>query len=123
MPTIVCWRYDANALGVIDGAPYRFIASRSLGSPGPKRWTSAGSPRYRPCTWPTITGTATPALADRPARLNARVKENAVVLMVALASSMGADGSNATSPKLKLLTTVAMFNPLGIGQYAPGSSS
>ena len=43
-------------------------------------------------------------------------EENAVVLMVALASSMGADGSNATSPKLKLLTTVAIFNPLGIGQ-------
>src|SRR6476620_10965815 len=91
MPTIVCWRYDANAFGVIDGAPYRFIASRSLGSPGPKRSTSAGSPRYRPCTWPTITGTETPALAERPARLNARVKENAVVLMVALASWMGAD--------------------------------
>jgi hypothetical protein len=51
------------------------------------------------------------------------VNENAVVLILALPSSMGADGSNARSPELKLLTTVTMFNPVGIGQYAPGSSS
>src|SRR4029079_11518325 len=36
---------------------------------------------------------------------------------------MGAAGSNATSPQLKLFTTVAMFSPEGSGQYAPGSSS
>src|SRR6185436_4115110 len=65
----------------------------------------------------------TPALADRPARLNVRVIANAVVLILALASSIGAAGSNARSPKLKLLTAVTMFNPLGRGQYAPGSSS
>ncbi len=68
-------------------------------------------------------GTTTPALADRPARLNALVYMRAVVLIRALASSMGAAGSNARSPQLKLLTTVAMFIPVGMGQYAPGSSS
>ena len=36
---------------------------------------------------------------------------------------MGAAGSKATSPKLKLFDTVKMFNPAGSGQYAPGSSS
>jgi hypothetical protein len=44
------------------------------------------------------------------------VNANAVVLMVALASSIGAAGSNATSPMLRLLTTVRMFRPAGIGQ-------
>ena len=48
---------------------------------------------------------------------------NAMVLIRALASSMGAAGSNATSPQLKVLTAVTMFNPVGMGQYAPGSSS
>jgi hypothetical protein len=68
-------------------------------------------------------GTATLALADRPARLKARVNANADVLMVAEASSIGADGSKATSPQLVVLATVTMFRPAGIGQYAPGSSS
>ena len=35
----------------------------------------------------------------------------------------GAAGSNARSPQLKLFTTVTMFKPAGMGQYAPGSSS
>src|SRR5687767_2805919 len=68
-------------------------------------------------------GTTAPTFADRPARRNARVNASAVVLIVALASSIGPEGSNATSPQLVLLTTVTMFNPAGIGQYAPGSSS
>ena len=55
-------------------------------------------------------------LADRPARLNARVNANAVVLILALASSMGADGSKAESPQLKLLAVVKMLSPLGMGQ-------
>ena len=62
-------------------------------------------------------------MADRPARLNARVNASAVVLICALASSIGADGSKARSPKLKLLAMVTMLKPVGIGQYAPGSSS
>ena len=56
------------------------------------------------------------AWADRPARLNARVNASAVVLILALASSIGADGSNARSPQLKLLAVVKMFSPLGMGQ-------
>ena len=66
--------------------------------------------------WPATTGNAMPAFADRPARLNARVKEKAVLLIVALASSIGADGSKATSPQWRLSTTVTMFNPTGSGQ-------
>ena len=45
-----------------------------------------------------MTGTTTPALADRPARLNARVKTSGTVSIVAFASSMGAAGSNANLP-------------------------
>src|SRR5688572_5707166 len=71
---------------------------------------------------PTI-GTDTPRFAERPARPKARVSDSAVVLILALASSIGTAGSNATSPQLKLLTTVTMLSPFGSGQYAPGSSS
>src|SRR6185295_1160348 len=111
-PTMVLWRNAANSWGVMAGAPKRSVAKRSLGSAGPNRSTSAGEPKYKPSTFPTTTGTTSPTLADRPARPNARVYANAVVLIVALASSMGAEGSNAKSPQLRLLTTVTMLRPL-----------
>src|SRR5215218_1803524 len=99
------------------------MASLSLGSPSPNLLTWAGSPRYRPSKCPPTTGSTTPALADRPARLKDRVNANAVVLIAALPSSIGADGSNARSPQLKVFTAVTIFTPVAMGQYAPGSSS
>ena len=62
-------------------------------------------------------------MADRPARLKARVNANAVVLILALASSIGADGIEGRIAPMKVSMTVKMFNSFGIGQYAPGSSS
>ncbi len=62
-------------------------------------------------------------LAERPARLKARVNDSAVVLILAFALSIGADGSNARSPQLYTLEMVTMFSVTGMGQYAPGSSS
>ncbi len=115
-PTMVSWMYEANSRGVIAGAPYRFIASRTRGSPRPNRPVSAGAPRYIPSRCPPTTGSTSPALADRPARLNARVNATTVVLILALASSMGSAGSNARSPQLKLLTAVMMLMLLAIGQ-------
>src|SRR4030095_10483394 len=72
---------------------------------------------------PPTFGHTSPAFADRPARLNARVNANAVALIFAFASSIGATGSNATSPQLKPLMSVTRFRLAGRGQYAPGSSS
>src|SRR4051812_36859101 len=68
-------------------------------------------------------GSAAPTMAERPDRLKARVKETAVEVIVAVASSTGSAGSNVTSPQLTPPTAVKMFKPLGRGQYAPGSSS
>ena len=62
-------------------------------------------------------------MAERPARPKARVNEMAVVLILALALSIGADGSKARSPQLYALETVMTFRVTGMGQYAPGSSS
>jgi hypothetical protein len=62
-------------------------------------------------------------LADRPATLKARVNATAVVRIVAVALSTGSDGSKATSPQFTPAMTMTMLKPLGIGEYAPGSSS
>ena len=45
------------------------------------------------------------------------------MLILALALSIGADGSKARSPQLYALETVTTFRVTGMGQYAPGSSS
>ena len=100
------WRHRRRPVEVHRHPESRIAQSEPVDLRGFARGTDPRRDRRRPAA-------TTPALADRPARLNARVNENAVVLIVALASSMGAAGSNARSPQLKLLTTVTMFSLWG----------
>ena len=54
-------------------------------------------------------------LAKRPAMFSVRPNANPAPPMVALASSMGSDGSNASAPSLNTAAMFTMLNPVGAG--------
>ena len=71
-PSVVRWRYRANFRASMAGAPQRFTANRTEGSPRPERWTLWNTSDTTPLTLPHTYGTWTATFADLPKKSSVR---------------------------------------------------